>query len=65
MCIKKRNSSRKVICSADHRGKGTQHCKESFACAWRGAGGRGGGLLVAVTSFCGGVSGMFSEIFVT
>lgn len=29
----------------------------------RGVG--GGGLLVAVTSFCGGVSGMFSEIFVT
>lgn len=36
MCIKKRNLSWKVISSAAHRGKGTQHCKESFACAWRG-----------------------------
>ena len=62
MCIKIRNLSWKVISSAAYRGKATQHCKESFACAWRGT---GVGLLVAVASFCGGVCGMFSEIFVT
>ena len=39
MCIKIRNLSWKVISSAAYRGKATQHCKESFACAWRDTGG--------------------------